>query len=367
MLVLLNMPSQHKGVPSGVSRFGMSLARALIKRKRHSFVLRSAHGYEDLPADLLGMGLQLEVIDRPRYIVLDVVKQYLTMRNVCNRLGVDVILNLDPFGAPAGAKGRAMVVHDLYFKSVPGVFDARAVATTDLIYRLMLAGNREVIAISEATRRDLERAYPSAVGKVTTIHSDETLDISLDQPLPPPLVAGRFVLAVGNNTRNKNLGALARAMLLVARERPDVALVHVGRDPDEEIAGILRANKTDLSFHRLTDVNDRDLASLYRAAVCLCVPSIYEGFCLPILEAQRQGCAVAFSDRSAIPEIAGEGGIPFNPERPEDIALAILEIACASDVRAGLVAKGFANASRFSWDRAAEQYEAVLERLVTSG
>lgn len=364
MRVLLNMPSQHKGAPSGVSRFGICLARGLAKRGRHSYVLRSAHDAQDLPADFAELDLELEVIQRPKFVIFDVLAQYASMPRLCRRLGIDVILNLDPFGAPAGASQRAMVVHDLYFKAAPGTFGARAVATTDAIYRLMLAGNRQIITISEATRRDLEAAYPSSRGRVTTIHSNETLGVSVDEPLPPPAVEGPFVLAVGNNTRNKNLGALARAMLLVARERPDIALVHVGRDPDEEIAGILGASTSAPQFHRLTNVNDRDLASLYRAAACLCAPSTYEGFCLPILEAQRQGCAVAFSDRSALPEIAGGAGIPFNPERPENIARAILEIVGRPEVRAGLVAKGFANANRFSWDRAAEQYEAVLERLM---
>lgn len=365
MRVLLNMPSQHKGAPSGVSRFGICLARALARRGRHSYVLRSAHAAEDLPADFAALDIELEVTHRPKFVIFDVLAQYASMPRLCRRLGIDIILNLDPFGAPAGASRRAMVVHDLYFKAAPGVFGARAVATTDMIFRMMLAGNREIIAISEATRRDLEAAYPSSRGRVTTIHSNETLGVSVDEPLPPPAVEGPFVLAVGNNTRNKNLGALASAMVLVARERPDIALVHVGRDPDEEIAGILGASNPQVRIHRLTNVSDRDLASLYRAAVCLCAPSTYEGFCLPILEAQRQGCAVAISDRSALPEIAGEGGVPFNPEKPDEIARAILEIAGRPEVRAGLIAKGFANASRFSWDRAAEQYEAVLERLMS--
>lgn len=85
--------------------------------------------------------------------------------------------------------------------------------------------------------------------------------------------------------------------------------MHVGRDEAEEIAGALADPELKTRLIRLSGIDDRQLAELYRHAACLCVPSTYEGFCLPVLEAQQLGCPVVCSNRSATPEIAGRGAL----------------------------------------------------------
>ncbi|MFP3786402.1 hypothetical protein, partial [Burkholderia sp. SIMBA_024] len=97
-------------------------------------------------------------------------------------------------------------------------------------FKLMMAGSDRIVCVSEATRKDLGRFYPAAVGKSITIHSDSTLNVdpgAFDTVSPVP---GRYILAVGNATSNKNFALLGKAFAILGKKWPDLRIVHVGRD-----------------------------------------------------------------------------------------------------------------------------------------
>jgi glycosyltransferase involved in cell wall biosynthesis len=94
------------------------------------------------------------------------------------------------------------------------------------------------------------------------------------------------------------------------------------------------------------------------------VPSLYEGFCLPILEAQVCGCPVLCSNRPALPEIAGEGALLFDLTDAKALAESIVKVVQDRAVSESLRERGYKNASRFSWDNAACEYELVFRRLL---
>lgn len=357
--VLVNMPSQFGGKHSGVARVAFHLLERLIGNPDFTYVLRSPWTRDQLPERLRRSGLEVVTIRRPKIMVLDVLRQALTMPALCRRLGIDLVLNVDAYGAAAGGRARVMIVHDLYFRTIPERTGRREALTSDLIFRLMVRGNAAAICVSDATRRELVRWYPAARSIATTIHSAGTLGANADDTEPPE-VAGRYVLAVGNATHNKNFGVLAQAMARVGPAHPGLAIVHVGEDPDETIASTLRELGADVRLVRLTRLDDGRLGALYRGAACLCVPSLAEGFCLPILEAQALGCPVLCSDRSAMPEIAGDGALLFDPADADALATQLGRVVGEPATRHDLVRRGLANAGRFSWDRAARAYEAAM-------
>ncbi|MCK1396149.1 glycosyltransferase family 1 protein [Bradyrhizobium sp. 1] len=362
--VLLNLPSQFGGKPSGVARMAFCLIEALIRNREFNYVLRSPWQPADLPDSLRTTNLEIVTIKRPAVMVLDVVLQTLLMPLFCRRMGIDLLVNIDPFGAPAGGRARVMIVHDLYFRVLPEQVSRREAFTTDIIYRLMLGNHDEIVTVSDATRRDLVDCYPSSADRITTVHSAATLTAS-SQPREAAEIEGRYVLAVGNATLNKNFKVLAKAMAALHETFPDIALVHVGSDPGETIAQTLAAAGSKLRPIRLTGIDDRRLAGLYRGATCLCVPSLYEGFCLPILEAQGEHCPVVCADRSATPEVAGKGALTFNPEDSQMLAEALRTVISQPDMRDRLVRDGIENLKRFSWDNAARQYEDVFRRALS--
>lgn len=357
--VLVNMPSQFGGKHSGVARVAFLLLERLLENPDFTYVLRSPWTRDQLPERLRRSRLEVVTVRRPRIMMLDVLRQAVTMPTLCRRLGIDLVLNVDAYGAATGGRARVMIVHDLYFRTIPEQTGRREALTSDLIFRLMVRGNAAAICVSDATRRELVASYPAARTIATAIHSAGTLAANMADTGPSE-VAGRYVLAVGNATHNKNFGVLARAVALVGAAHPDLAIVHVGEDPDETIASTLRRLGAEIRLVRLTRLEDRRLAALYRGAACLCVPSLAEGFCLPILEAQALGCPVLCSDRSAMPEIAGDGALLFDPTDAESLASRLREVLVDHDRRDDLVRRGLANAARFSWDRAARAYEAVM-------
>ena len=353
--ILVNMPSQFGGKPSGVARVAFRLLEELIGRPDLAFVLRSPWTRKQLPPTLRD-AVEAVTVPRPRVMVLDIVRQLVSVPLCCRRHRIDVVLNIDPYGAALGGRTRIVVVHDLYFRTIPESTGPREARTTDLIFRLMLRGNRRVVAVSDATRRDLERHYPGARGRVRVIPSASMMDLSAPSS-EHRTPAGPYVLAVGNATHNKNFGVLAEAAAVLAASRPDLAIVHVGEDPGDTIAATLRRLGANLRLERLTRIDDARLADLYRNALCLCVPSLAEGFCLPVLEAQALGCPVVCSDRSATPEVAGAGALTFDPTDAGALAAGLARLLDEPGLRGEMIARGRSNAARYSWASTAAAYE----------
>ncbi|MBO9653042.1 MAG: glycosyltransferase family 4 protein [Agrobacterium tumefaciens] len=362
MRILVNMPSQYGGKASGVARVAFSLLERLLEQTDDDYILRSPWTRAQLPENLRDSRLQLIETPRPRIMVFDVLRQAAVLPALCRRHSIDVLFNADPFGSPFGGRRRVTLVHDLYFKTIPEQIGWRAALTTDFIFRLMLAGSDRVACVSEATRKDLARFFPAAAGKSLTIHSDSTLNVDPEAFEAVPPVAGPYILAVGNATSNKNFGLLGKAFATVGKNRPDLHLVHVGRDEAEEIAGMLDDPELKTRLIRLSGIEDRQLIELYRHAACLCVPSTYEGFCLPVLEAQQLGCPVVCSNRSATPEIAGKGALTFDPADAESLVSALERLLADPELAGDLRQAGYENRKLYSWQKAAESYAQLFRQ-----
>lgn len=361
MRILVNMPSQYSGKASGVARVTFSLLERLLEQTGDDYILRSPWTREQLPESLRDSRLELMETPRPRIMVFDVLRQAAMLPALCRRHGIDVLFNVDPFGSPLGGKRRLTLVHDLYFKTIPEQIGWRATLTTDFIFRLMMAGSNRVVCVSEATRKDLARFYPAAAAKSLTIYSDSTLSVDPDAADAASPIAGRYILAVGNATSNKNFALLGKAFAMIGKKWPDLHIVHVGRDEAEEIADMLVDPDLKDRLIRLSGIDDRQLAELYRHAACLCVPSTYEGFCLPVLEAQQLGCPVVCSNRSATPEIAGEGALTFDPTDAQSLVAALERLLENPELAGKLRQAGYENRKLYSWQKAAESYARLFQ------
>lgn len=359
--VLVNMPSQYGGRPSGVALVAFRVIAGLVARGTFSVVLRSPWSRDQLPAAIQDR-IEIVTVPRPRVMLLDVLCQMLTIPRLCRAKHIDVVLNADPYGAAFGGRARVSVVHDLYFRTLADRLHSREALTTDPIFRLVLGSSDRVIAVSEATRRDLEHFYPQLRGRAHTVPSAAMLDPALHAPATG-IPAGPFVLAVGNALYNKNFATLARAVAGLGR--PGLGIVHVGEDPDEAIAAALGGAQVPLT--RLSRIGDNELAALYRGALCLCVPSFAEGFCLPVLEAQALDCPVICSDRSATPEIAGSGALTFDPADAAALTACLRRLLDEPGLRSSLIARGRDNVRRYDWAETARRYESLLLEAMRDG
>ena len=110
-------------------------------------------------------------------------------------------------------------------------------------------------------------------------------------------------------------------------------------------------------------VEDDHLPDLYRGALLFVYPSLYEGFGLPVLEAMACGTPVITSNRTSLPEVAGDAALLIDPTRPESLATAMTSIMHDGELRQSLRAKGLTRARAFTWDAVAEQTVAIYRAV----
>jgi glycosyltransferase involved in cell wall biosynthesis len=131
-----------------------------------------------------------------------------------------------------------------------------------------------------------------------------------------------------------------------------------------EIFATLNQLKLGDYVHFLENVPNKDLARLYNAASCLALPSHYEGFGLPPLEAMACGTPVVVSDRASLPEVVGDAGLLIDPDSPEELSEALARVLQDSNLRASLRQRGLMRAGEFSWSRAAHETMAIYEQVL---
>lgn len=161
-------------------------------------------------------------------------------------------------------------------------------------------------------------------------------------------VRGRFVLHAAGATARKNLEGLAAAWRIVSEEMPGVSLVLSG--PRHERRDRLFRDLP--STHLVGRLETADIASLFRAADAVVVPSLYEGFGLPALEGMAAGTPVVAARRTALPEVCGDAALLVEPTGP-GIADGLLRVLGDADLAARLRAAGPGRAAPFTWERAA--------------
>lgn len=202
-------------------------------------------------------------------------------------------------------------------------------------------------------------------------HVERPDDGEPDLPDLPDLPAGApegpFVLMVGPPAVHKNIApvasALARrgvAVVVVGGGSPRVFGVTAGSEASDALAPSGVAGHAQGRVQHLGRVSDTDLAALYRQASALVFPPLYEGFGLPVVEAQRLGCLVVAADRTSLPEVAGDGALLVDPTSPDDIARQVVDLLADPARAAGLRDAGLTNARRFSWDASAAVLTAML-------
>jgi alpha-1,3-rhamnosyl/mannosyltransferase len=179
------------------------------------------------------------------------------------------------------------------------------------------------------------------------------------------LVHGRYLLAVGTLEPRKNLSALVNAYGgLPTRLQERVPLVLAGGRGWGEALGAHAARLQRAGRIRLLGyVSESDLVLLYAGAACFIMPSLYEGFGIPILEAMASGVPVVTSNRSAMPEVAGDAALLVDPDDITSIRDAVRQLLEDSSLCQRLVRAGLARASTFSWQQTVDSTLAVYRQI----
>lgn len=193
-------------------------------------------------------------------------------------------------------------------------------------------------------------------------------------------IEGEYILFVGTLQPRKNIVRLIEAFShVILRAKPegskdsspraqnDIALIVVGKKGwmyEDILQSPIKFNVGDrVKF--LEFVPDEDLEILYRNAICFVLPSLYEGFGLPVLEAMRNGCPVITSNVSSLPEAGGDAALYVDPLNTEDIAFKIQLLIDNRKLREELIEKGYKQVKKFSWEKTAKETLKALEEIAT--
>lgn len=292
-----------------------------------------------------------------------VLAEQTTIPRRLRREGVDVLLNPAFTGPTWGARRVACTVHDLYFRVTPDLLPRAQRLFLSTLVPWCCRRAQAVIAPSRATACDLLHHYPDLAGKVSVIPLANRFPAPARLPDTSSQSTRRpFVLLVAALTGNKNPAPLVAAIAMLRAQHPDLSLLHIGTDPEDRLAMARARHGADGWITSRSGVSDTDLAAAYRDCLCFAIPSLYEGFGLPLLEAQALGAPAIASDRGSLPEVGGDGALYVDPVDPVAIAAAIGELIDSPVRRHALRVAGFANQARFSWERTARAtWDLLLE------
>jgi glycosyltransferase involved in cell wall biosynthesis len=256
------------------------------------------------------------------------------------------------FNVPLGSTCPVVVtIHDLIHVHYAGERTAFKSAYYRFVQRRIVRRSPVILTVSEYSREQIIQWYDVSETRVVCVGngvSEEFTEQGESFSSKRP-----FFLYVGNAKPHKNVPTLLSAMANLAAEGD--AMLMLVTEPDSQLREKISAFALEQNVTILTGLNDRELATLYRAAIALVLPSHYEGFGLPIVEAMACGCPVIGSNCTSIPEVLGGAGELFDPSEPEALADKMRALLGNPDLRAQLRQKGLVRATEFTWDRVASK------------
>ena len=273
------------------------------------------------------------------------------------------LLFVPSHAVPFAWTGKALtVVHDLAFERHPDAYSGAERAYLQLTTRWAVRRCRLLIAISESTKSDLVALYgvrPDRVRVVPLGGGEPAMHVAApDSRLAELGLSGPFVLQVGRVEARKN-----QAAAIAAVERLDgVTLAIAGPERDAALAASLRASPRCRVLGR---VDQPTLELLYSRALAVVVPSLYEGFGLPALEAMARGKVVVAASASSLPEVGGDAVLYVDDvNNPEALAKALTDAIGDTELRTRLEKAARVRAATFTWDRCAAGVVAVIRELL---
>lgn len=251
---------------------------------------------------------------------------------------------------PIKAKKRIVTIHDACHIAL-GSFAEKSYAK--FVMRRALHRSNRTITVSEFSKGEIQKylgqkhvdVIPIAVNQAQFKKGkDLNNKVRLKYRLPE-----KFVLFVGNLKPHKNFLGLIKAFSKASLAGCGLVLAGKGKP----IEGVLSIGQ----------VAEEEIAILYSMAQMLVLPSFYEGFGLPPLEAMSCGCPTVVSNAASIPEVCGDASLYFDPENIDEMAKAIVQVARDEALRKILIQKGYERMKMFTWAKTAERHRALFEEV----
>jgi glycosyltransferase involved in cell wall biosynthesis len=352
------------GETGGGETYVRRLVPALLEASARLTLFAGEEAYPELLAEAwAGEATVVRVPVKARSRARRVAAEQALLPRAGRRARVDLLHNTLNTAPAFPTIPQVTTIHDVIYKRFPETA-GRLNIGVKLLVPLAARRSRRVVTVSQSSKDDIVAFLGVTPERVDVIPNGPGLAQAADPPSPAELRKryslgeAPIVLTVAAKRPHKNLGRLIEAVI---RLDANAVLAVPGFETQFE-AGLRRQADERVRF--LGWLDDRTLDGLYRAATCVVLPSLAEGFGLPVLEAMIRGVPVACSQGSALPEVAGDAALYFDPLDTGQIADAVRKLLGDGGLRERLREAGLERARGFSWEAAAratlESYERAL-------
>jgi glycosyltransferase involved in cell wall biosynthesis len=353
-----------EGRPTGVGRYLRSLLRRFAGHEHHRFAIYTS-GPVSLPVESSCFEVRILPGGHPLWW------EQRTLPRALRDDAIDVLLS-PAYSCPLlGATPRVTAIHDLSFFARREEFGFAHGLRRRVLAAWSARASRSILACSEFTKSEVRRHLGEAASAKT-----EVVRLGPDDDLPkgPARDEGRktlgleegapYVITVGTVLRRRNVGTLVRAVARLREAMPGLRVGVIGENrshPFDDIEALATSLGCAEAVRVTGFVTDEEVARHYAAADVAVFLSDYEGFGLPTLEAMSRGVPVIIADRGSLNEMFAPGALVVEPEETA-VAAALNRALNEPGVSADLRARGHQRAAAFSWERAAGETLAVLEK-----
>ena len=288
------------------------------------------------------------------------------------KLKLDVFHGLSnelPFSIKKSSVAKVVTIHDLIFLRFPDLYKPLDRKIYNKKFRQSCEDADAIIAISEQTKRDILHFYSIDESKIEVIYQDcdeqfhsQPSDTKLEEVRRKYELPDQFLLSVGTIEKRKNQLLILKAM----KEIDKIRLVLVGRTTpyQDELLEFIEQNGLQDRVMFINNVDFFDLPSIYSLAEVFVYPSIFEGFGIPIIEAQNLSTPVVTSTGSCFAETGGDAALYSNPQNSEELAVNIKKVLFNENLNKTLIADGLKNVQKFRSEVTFKQLDHVYRNLV---
>lgn len=341
---------------TGVQRFALEISRELqlfypkdeIRFFAPHNILQKSEA-ENLNVEVVGShtGHVWEQFDLPRHL---------------KKIGSPLLLNLCNT-APIFYSNKFSTLHDITYIRYPKTYSKAFRFFYQAVIPQVLKSSKRIFTVSEFSKKEICGYYRISDQKITVVHNAVCGNF---RPQSNDNLKGEnYLLAVSSVKESKNFQMIVNAFDGVCEQMGLLKLFIVGDLKSGSFSSLDLNALTENSRVKLLDrVSDAELIELYSNASAFLFPSLYEGFGIPVLEAQACGCPVIASDVASMPEVLVDSAELVDPHCVEDWVQAICNVVTNAEYRNQLIQSGFRNINRFSWKRSADKIiDAVAEEL----
>jgi len=285
--------------------------------------------------------------------------------------------NIDVYFSPAHYLPRfcpvpqVVTIHDLAYLYYPEDFIKKDLWQLKNWTNFSINQAKRIIAVSKTTKKDIIKNYDVDEDKVSVIYNgyekiSQKLKVKSQKYNSKVKSKEPFILFVGTIQPRKNLEVLIDAFDKFTQTNKEFKLVIVGKKGwlYENIFEKVKTMNLEKKVIFTDHVSDSELIWLYKNAFCLVLPSLYEGFGIPVLEAMNFDCPLIASFSSSLPEIGGDASLYFDPKNPDDLLEKLNSLKENKELRQELITKGRQRIKFFSWEKCGKETLDVILKTV---